>query len=151
MNKLPKLIDGRRPKRSEVPPEDCLCDYCTAKCCQYFALPIEKPTDQADLDHIRWYLMHEHAAIFVEDDQWYLLMQTRCKHLQPDFRCGTYETRPQICRDYKTDNCEFDDDAVYDMYFETSEQVAEYMEAMRVTRNGPVARSPEPPMLPILS
>ena len=27
----------------------------------------------------------------------------RCPHLQPDNRCGIYQTRPQICRDYAAD------------------------------------------------
>ena len=53
-----------------------------------------------------------------------------CKHLQRDNRCGIYETRPQICRDYTTDNCEYDDDWMYDFYLETPEQVGEYTEAV---------------------
>jgi Fe-S-cluster containining protein len=151
MTTLPKTINGKRPLKADVPAGECLCDYCTAKCCHYFALPIEKPTELTDLDHIRWYLMHEHASLFVEDSTWYLLVHTKCKHLQADYRCGTYLTRPQICRDYSTDNCEYDDDAVYDMYFETSEQMGEYMEAMMASTSSRVIRTPEPPMLPILN
>jgi len=31
----------------------------------------------------------------------------RCPHLQPDNRCGIYDRRPQICRDYSADQvCE---------------------------------------------
>jgi hypothetical protein len=33
-------------------------------------------------------------------------------------------------REYTTDDCEYEDDWVYDQYFETAEQVEEYMEAM---------------------
>jgi Fe-S-cluster containining protein len=137
--KLPKTIDGRRPKKSEVPKGDCLCDYCTAICCRYFALPIDTPEESKD-----------RASVFVDDGVWYLLVHTNCKHLQSDFRCGIYETRPQICRDYTTEQCEYDEDTVYDMYFETAEQVAEYAEARVIAPYTENIRSPEPPMLPVL-
>ncbi len=65
-------------------------------------------------------------------------------------RCGIYHTRPQICRDYSTDNCEFDEDAVYEMYFETAEQVGEYSEARYLSDSASI-RSPEPEPLPILN
>ncbi len=61
--------------------------------------------------------------MFTEDGQWYLLVHTKCKHLQDDNRCGIYDTRPQICRDYTTDACEYDDDWTYERYFETPEQI----------------------------
>lgn len=102
------------------------------------------------MDFVRWYLLHERATVFIEDETWYLLVHTDCKHLQPDHRCGIYETRPQICRDYSTSNCEFDDDTVYEMYFETAEQVAEYMEARFESDDLSDIRSPEPNPLAIL-
>ncbi len=146
-----KTINGIKPLRDDVPAADCLCDYCTARCCRYFALPVETPTEHADFDFIRWYLLHDKASMFVEDDTWYLLVHTVCKHLQSDNRCGIYQTRPQICRDYTTARCEYDDDAVYDMYFETPEQVAQYMEALFVTTDPASIRSPEPALLPMLN
>lgn len=144
-----KTINGEIPKREDVPASDCLCDYCTAKCCRYFALPIEEPSSEQDFDFMRWYLLHDRASVFVEDDVWYLLVHTTCKHLQNDHRCGIYYTRPQICRDYSTENCEFDEDAVYEMYFETAEQVAEYTEA-RYHSDDASIRSREPDLLPLL-
>jgi Fe-S-cluster containining protein len=135
--------------RENLPEGKGLCDYCTAKCCKYFALPIETPTERQDYDFIRWFLLHEHATVFTEDGTWYILVHTTCKHLRPDNLCGIYETRPQICRDYTTDNCEYDDDWVYDQYFETAEQVAEYTEAILGHADG-LFRSPKPPVLPML-
>ncbi|MCY2973450.1 MAG: YkgJ family cysteine cluster protein [Planctomycetota bacterium] len=146
-----KTINGKKPLREDVPKEDSLCDYCTARCCRYFALPIEAPTTSQDYDFIRWYLLHDRATMFVEDETWYLLVHTTCKHLQNDHRCGIYETRPQICRDYTTAKCEYDDDSVYDKYFETAEQIAEYTEALFAPSSIKNLRTPEPPMLPILS
>ncbi len=144
-----KTINGATPLREDVPEGESLCDYCTAKCCRYFALPIEAPTSEQDFDFMRWYLLHERATVFVEDEVWYLLVHTVCKHLQNDHRCGIYYTRPQICRDYSTKNCEFDEDAVYEMYFETAEQVAEYSEARFLSDSSSI-RSPEPDLLPLL-
>lgn len=139
-----------RIRREELQPGDCLCNHCTARCCRYFATPIERPKTRKDFDYIRWYLLHGQATVFVEDDTWYLLVHTACKHLQPDNRCGIYDTRPQICREYSTDQCEFDDHFVYERYFETPEQVEEYVEAVLPGRAGAAARSPRPPLLRVL-
>lgn len=119
-----------RLRRDSLPAGENLCDHCTAKCCHYFALPIEEPTSRKDFDYIRWYLLHDRATVFVEDRSWYLLVHTTCQHLGEDNRCGIYETRPQICRDYTTDECEFDDDWCYEQYFETAEQIDEYADAL---------------------
>ena len=56
---------------------------------------------------------------------------------------GSTTTRPQVYREYSTDNCEYEDDWVYDHYFETSEQVEEYMEAVLGPTDGDI-RSPRP-------
>ena len=40
------------------------------------------------------------AHLFVDNGKWYLLIFGDCQHLQPDNRCGTYDTRPKICRKY---------------------------------------------------
>jgi Fe-S-cluster containining protein len=101
-------------RRQDLKPGEVLCTYCTARCCRYFAFPIDKPESREDFDNLRWYMM----------------VTADCKHLLPDNRCGHYEHRPQICRDYTTDNCEYDDDAVYDQFFETPEQMWEYADAV---------------------
>jgi Fe-S-cluster containining protein len=139
-----------KPRREAIPAGEVLCNYCTAKCCRYFALPLETPTTYEDFEYIRWYLLHDQAAVFTEDGTWYLLVHTTCKHLQPDNRCGIYDTRPPICREYSTKDCEYEDDWVYDHYFETPEQVAEYIEATLGPTSGPFVRSAKPPLLPIL-
>jgi Fe-S-cluster containining protein len=136
-------------RREQIPAGKVLCEYCTAKCCRYFAVTIETPEDHTDFEYIRWFLLHDRAAVFKEDDDWYLLVHTECRHLQSDNRCGIYDTRPQVCRGYSTMDCEFEDDWTYDFYLETPEQVAEYMEAV-LQEEGESIRSPKPPLLPIL-
>ena len=140
----------RKPRRDELKAGEILCDHCSAKCCRYFALPIETPKTRGDFDYIRWYLLHDRATVFTEDETWYLLVHTVCRHLQENNLCGIYETRPKICRDYSVDGCEYEDDWVYDRYFETPEQVEEYVEAVLPRRNASI-RSPQPPLLPIVS
>ena len=120
--------------REDVPKDANLCEYCTAKCCQYFALPIETPETREEFDNLRWYMYHSDPAhpvqLFVDDGTWFLMVNQKCRHLQPDHRCGVYEIRPQICRDYTTKGCEYDGDGLYDMFFETPEQLHEYAIAM---------------------
>ena len=141
---IPIVSINRKPHREELPADANLCMYCTAKCCRYFALPIDTPEDWADFEYLRWYLLHDRATVFIEDDSWYLLVHTKCKHLGDDQLCQAYETRPQICRDYTTDKCEYEDLWVYDHYFETPEQVEEYAEAVLGPRKGHGFRSPRP-------
>jgi Fe-S-cluster containining protein len=135
-------------RREDLKPGEVLCAYCTGKCCRYFALPIETPTSWEDFDHIRWYMMHGDVSIFVEDETWYLMVHADCQHLLPDHRCGAYETRPQICRKYTTDDCEYDDDACYEKLFESPEQIWEYAAAVLPPRK---RTRPERRKLPVVT
>ena len=133
-----------KPTREEIPAGENLCAHCSAKCCRYFALPIEAPEEWKDFEFIRWYLLHERATVFVEDGDWYLLVHNKCKALGDDNLCGAYDSRPQICRDYTTDKCEYEDDWVYDHHGETPEQVLEYAEAVLGPRTKEGIRGPRP-------
>lgn len=133
-----------KPRRKDLGPGEILCSHCGAKCCRYFALPIDTPTERQDFEYIRWYLLHERATVFTEDDSWYLLVHNKCKLLGEDNLCGAYETRPGVCREYTTKKCEYEDDWVYDRYFETPEQVLQYTEAILKPRKGRDHRSPKP-------
>ena len=133
-----------KPHLKDLAPGESLCNYCTARCCRYFALPIDIPENWKEFDYLRWFLLHDRAAVFTENGDWYLLVHTTCKHLRDDNLCGIYETRPQICRDYTTAKCEYEDDWVYDHYWETPEQVEEYAEAVLGPRRGQAFRSARP-------
>lgn len=105
-----------------------LCEHCTGHCCRYIALPIDTPTQRGDFDDIRWYLLHEGVQVFVEDGDWYINITTTCRHLQADFRCGIYETRPKICRDYSTDNCDYHSgDYGWEHHFSCPEHLDDYV------------------------
>lgn len=134
-------IPLRKPDRDLLPEGTNLCDYCTGKCCRYFALAIDAPTEWEDFENYRWYILHEHAAIFTEDDNWFLLVSTKCKNLGDDNYCKNYEHRPDVCRIYSTDRCEYEDNWVYDKLFDDSEQLYEYAEALLGPKNGASLRT----------
>ncbi|MGC3967161.1 MAG: YkgJ family cysteine cluster protein [Pirellulales bacterium] len=146
----PKPVDPKA-NRPVLLPGQSLCDHCTAKCCKYFAWPIERPSARSDFDYIRWAMLHSQTTFFVEDDDWYVLVHTTCKHLRPDNLCGIYETRPEICREYSTADCEFDSHYVYEKYFETPEQVYEYMEVVTPPKGQKSIRSAKPPLFQFLN
>lgn len=138
--------------------DGCLCDQCSALCCRYFALPIDNPDCRKDFDNIRWYLVHENVVVFVEKKQWYIGIMNRCKHLQADNRCGIYETRPQLCREYSTENCDYhggdygyerlftsaDDLWTYAQQFLSEQRIASKRKKLRgeVTTSRPRRRQP---------
>ncbi|MCA9231175.1 MAG: YkgJ family cysteine cluster protein [Planctomycetales bacterium] len=135
--------------RKNLPEGKVLCEYCTAKCCRYFAMPIETPDTFSELEYLRWFLLHDRATVFKEEDDWYLLVHTKCKHLLDNNMCGIYDTRPAICRDYTTKNCEYDDEWTYEFYLETAEQVHDYTEAV-IQPKGKSIRSRKPALLPVV-
>jgi Fe-S-cluster containining protein len=104
-----------------------LCEQCVALCCRYFAFSIDKPETKRDFEDLRWYILHEDTIIFVEDGEWYVQVNRKCKALLPDNRCGIYDNRPTICRGYKTDGCDWHADAYdYDHVFSEPEQVERF-------------------------
>jgi Fe-S-cluster containining protein len=105
-----------------------LCEHCTGICCRYFALPIDTPEDRGDFDDIRWYLLHAGVSVFVEDGEWYLYVAADCRHLQPDFQCSIYKTRPRICREYTTENCDYHSGEYgWEHHFTCPEHLDEYV------------------------
>lgn len=106
-----------------------LCDKCTGLCCRYFALPIETPEDKGDYDDIRWYLCHEGISVFVEDGDWYINMDNKCKNLsEENFQCYLYSKRPRICRGYTTKDCDMiEGEYDYELHFTDAGQMVEYI------------------------
>jgi Fe-S-cluster containining protein len=120
-------------------------------CCRYFSVPIDTPTTRKDFDNLRWFMMHGRISAYVDDGTWYLCVYGDCKHLLPDNRCGSYADRPQVCRDYSTTACEYDDDGMHDRLFETPEQVWEYAEAVLPQRRRGRSGSAAAVGLPIIA
>lgn len=99
-NKIP-IVPERDPKTGLIP-----CTSCT-QCCQYVAIEIDTPEDRKDFDNIRWYLYHPGIEVYIDhDDTWNVLFHSRCENLEADGKCGVYETRPIICRNFSVHTCE---------------------------------------------
>jgi len=120
---MTQAIAKKKPKVTSA------CTRCTGLCCRYFALPLDNPDDWKDYDDIRWYLSHEHTSVFVEDGQWYLNVNNKCRYLAEDnYRCQNYQMRPKICRSYATHSCDSrSDNYDYELHFTSDKQMEEYM------------------------
>lgn len=111
------------------------CPQCDAACCKYFAFEIDEPEDPEELDKVYWFLCHAGTMVFVDEGRWYLQINNRCRYLQLDGRCGIYEKRPQVCREYGLGedgepNCEFTGgDFGYELEFRTPEAFLIYKKA----------------------
>ncbi|MHC4294231.1 MAG: YkgJ family cysteine cluster protein [Planctomycetota bacterium] len=104
-----------------------VCLKCGAKCCTYFCFEIDEPDSYAELEDVRWYLCHDGVTVHVDEGDWYISIENRCKKLGEDDHCTEYEDRPLICRTYSPEKCDFSDgDYGYDEYFETPEQLDAY-------------------------
>ena len=103
--------------------------------CRHIARVIDRPTTRVDFDNIRWYLMHENIQVGIDqDNSWLLEAATPCRHLQSDHRCGIYETRPFVCREFPgtLDSCEHEDKTpVYRLLFTNGSELVRWMEKAR--------------------
>lgn len=88
------------------------CSLChNSKCCTYVTQQIDTPRSMADFDVLLWQLAHRDVQAYQDEDGWFILFNSACRHLLPGGGCGIYETRPQICRTHTNDYCEYDSPA----------------------------------------
>ena len=120
-----------------------LCEHCTAACCRYVALPIDTPENARDFDDMRWYVMHENIAVFVEEGDWFIQIHNPCRNVQADGRCRIYATRPAICREYTPAECDYHiGDEPRGPYFDNPEELMAFArEFLRRRESGPNGRA----------
>ncbi|MET0013520.1 MAG: YkgJ family cysteine cluster protein [Sedimenticola sp.] len=109
---------------------DNKCSRCMgSKCCTYIteALGVA-PRSKTDFQHLLWQVSHRGVEIYKDESGWYLLFQGECEHLQPGGLCGIYEVRPEICREYDNDWCEYDEPAEkgFELYFRNYQELLDY-------------------------
>ena len=46
------MSGSTKPRREDLKEGEVLCEHCTAKCCRYFALPIEAPESYKDVRQV---------------------------------------------------------------------------------------------------
>jgi Fe-S-cluster containining protein len=82
--------------------------HCTAcgLCCSYVAIEVDSPSTVKNATTLLWYVFHEGVSLYANGDEWMVQFDSTCVHLQPDYRCGIYETRPHICREFSEKDCE---------------------------------------------
>lgn len=108
---------------------DNKCSLCEgSKCCNYITQAIDTPRSIDEFDTLLWQMAHKGVQCYKDDDGWFLLTYNSCQFLQDDGRCGIYETRPQMCRDYTNDYCEYDAPAEdgFELFFETYQDLDKY-------------------------
>lgn len=96
------------------------CQRCTnSKCCTYITQQLDTPRSKYDFEILLWQVSHEGVGAYKDSDGWFLLVEGRCGHLQPNGNCGIYADRPTICRSHDNDFCEYDAPAEdgFDLYF----------------------------------
>lgn len=115
-------------KTIEITPET-KCSFChQSKCCTYVTQQIDPPRTKSEFDFLLWQLSHQNVQAYKDEDGWFLMFNTPCQHLLPDGGCGIYDTRPQICRDYDNDYCEYDEPAEknFEVFFDSYETLLKY-------------------------
>jgi hypothetical protein len=104
---------------------DPLCRQCRAKCCRYFCFQIDTPESFEEFENLRWFLLHEGIGIHVDEGNWFISIDNKCRRLADDGRCEDYAGRPVICRQYDTDGCDATSgEYEYDELFTSAEQIA---------------------------
>ena len=96
------------------------CSRCKgSKCCTYITQQVDTPRSKADFRLLLWQVSHHGVSIYKDSDGWFLLVEGSCEHLLADGGCGIYADRPEICREYDNDWCEFDQSAEegFEQYF----------------------------------
>jgi len=120
------------------------CDGCDARCCRYFCFEIDKPERYEDFDDIRWFLLHEGISIHIDEGDWYISIENRCKALGPDNRCKIYDDRPLICRKYSLRDCDRTiGDYGYEALFRTPEELEAYARQAMGERRYEMAKAEE--------
>jgi Fe-S-cluster containining protein len=124
-------------------PKAASCTSC-GLCCSYVAIEVDTPKTVKQATMMLWYLYHEGVSLYVNDDDWMVQFDTTCIHLQPDYRCGVYETRPHICREFSEQDCEINtgDDG---RTFYTASEFLEHLAQTRPRVHAVVKKSFSPP------
>ncbi|MDW8239700.1 MAG: YkgJ family cysteine cluster protein [Acidobacteriota bacterium] len=115
---------------------DICANQCQARCCKYIIVKIPAPRTRMDHEEIRWWVAHEGVSVHIAQRKWYLQVFTRCTHLTPNNLCSAYDKRPDVCRDYEPDNCEFTAELDIQREFRTMQEYDQYLEEKRFKRRG---------------
>ena len=115
--------------------------HCGGACCRYITVAVPAPRGENDWDEVRWWLAHEGMMVTKDEDGWMLHVESRCRHLQPDNRCGIYEHRMTTCEEYDPQACDYPGPVEYTVTLRTEADLADYLEHRGLKRGARVAAS----------
>jgi Fe-S-cluster containining protein len=95
---------------------------CRGRCCRYITIQISAPRLKSDFDEISWFLAHRDVSVYVESRRWNVEVRNRCKHLMRNNLCAIYERRPDVCRGYEAEVCEYPERPVHDRQFDSQDE-----------------------------
>ena len=95
---------------------------CKGRCCRYITIQVPAPRDKIDMEEIRWFLAHRDISVYVVSRRWNVEIRNRCKYLNRRNRCDIYEKRPEICRLYDVESCEYPRRPKHKLQFDTIDQ-----------------------------
>jgi Fe-S-cluster containining protein len=108
---------------------------CQARCCRYITVQIDAPKNGRDLDEISWWLAHREVSVYVESRRWHLEVRTPCRNLSDENLCVIYADRPDVCRSYKTEACEYPARPHHTLQFDGRDDFEYWREGQRKRRN----------------
>ena len=112
---------------------DPKCKKCTQSfCCQSISQEVTK----INYDRMLWQIAHDNVELVSTSNgkKWYIIFNTPCSQLQEDGLCAIYPTRPNVCKEYSSVGCEFDEPkedrwarSPSIQHFKTYDQLLEYL------------------------
>jgi Fe-S-cluster containining protein len=103
---LETLPDAREARELGAQENADLCRGCVA-CCSYITIEVDPPRAAWEYDQWIWALHHRGISLYVErPERWFVHVETTCRQLGADGRCGIYGRHPVLCRDYDPRSCE---------------------------------------------
>jgi len=107
------------------------CFECNQICCRTTVIEVDPPKTLRDYSDLLFYLYHFDTEIAVADNEgeieWYVEFMSPCRFLSGG-RCMIYEKRPQVCREYDMETCEYNMPERF-TYVRSPEEFFEYLEA----------------------
>ncbi len=111
------------------------CEECDGHCCKYITVQIDTPEDDIDFEELKWFLCHENISVYIDhDNDWCIEVKTPCKFQDTKTNlCTIYETRPKVCQEHQTDECEGNEehDPHYQRIFHTMEDIDGYKKELQ--------------------
>lgn len=86
-----------------------VCSGCQAYCCENMAFPVAPPRNYSELDYKKYCLLFPGIELGITNEQWTLIVKTRCQNLTEDAMCGIYgeKHRPLQCKYYDEGKCAY--------------------------------------------